>query len=96
MDYLQLAQAVLAAMVTGGGYSVMFAISKINKGEVFEKAKMIKTVIIGCAVGLVAYLAGYELTKENFEVYLAGNGFVIVVVDNLWSIGRNYYLSKKA
>ena len=95
MDYMALIQAALASMVMAGGYSLYFAISKINKGEAFEKVKFIKTVIIGCVVGLVAHFTGHELTQANYQGYLSMNGIVVVAVDNLWSIGKNYFENRK-
>lgn len=96
MDYMALIQVVLASMAAGGGYSLMFAISKINKGESFEIKKMARTVVIGGVIGVVAHFSGYPLTQENYQAYVGVNGFVVVIVDNLWAIGRNMFNKRMA
>lgn len=94
MDYMALIQAVLASVVAGGGFSVMAAISKIKKGEKFEPSKLMGTVILGGVIGIIAHFSGYTLDAENYQSYVAANGFVVVIFDKIYAVARNWYLNR--
>lgn len=93
MDML-LVNAVLVSIATGAGLGLTAYFSKAQKGESFEVKKLAKTVFIGASVGLILHFNGQAITSENWGAYCAANGGVIMLLDKVWSLCRNYIARK--
>ncbi len=52
-----------------------------NQGQAFEGRKMVRTLVVGVIIGIVAYFQGFEITEANFEMYSTTNALVIVGAD---------------
>ena len=94
MDYMQMAQVVLASILSGAGFGIMAFLSKAQKGEAFEFLKLAKTAFIGAVVGVVMHFTGHTITAENYQIYITANAGVIAMIDKVWSLCRNFYLSR--
>ena len=63
--------------------------TKWQKGEPFDVVKLIRTLIIGAVLGIIAKLSGAELTADNWTAYELGNAGIIALIDQLVKlIGR--------
>ena len=56
-------------------------VTKLQKGEPFVAAKLLRTVVIGAVLGGVAWYSGFAITPENWEAYLLANAGAIAVID---------------
>ena len=94
MDYMEMLQVILASILSGAGFGVMAFLSKAQKGEAFEFPKLAKTAFIGAVVGIVMHFTGQTITAENYQVYITANAGIIAMIDKVWALCRNFYLSK--
>ena len=63
--------------------------TKWQKGEPFDPLILLRTLIIGAALGIIAKLSGAELTADNWQAYEAANVGIIAALDQLVKlIGR--------
>ena len=80
---------ILTALGSATVLSLLTYFTKWQKGEVFDILKLLRTLLIGLALGIVAKLGGAELTAENWETYLAANAGIIAVIDQIIkAVGR--------
>lgn len=56
---------------------------KVQNGEEFDWYKIIRTGVIGLALGGYAAYSGYQITGENWEGYLAANAGFVAVLDQI-------------
>lgn len=87
---LAIAAALLYAM------STLFSKSlKRDDFEGFEPYKILRTIVLGIAVGGFFWYTGIEATRGNFKEVIASQGFLIVVVDQvskaIWRYGKEIY-----
>ena len=76
-----LSSAFFLALLTYG--------TKWQKGEPFDGFKLLRTLIIGAVLGVIAKLGGAELTADNWQAYEAANVGIIAALDQLVKlIGR--------
>ena len=91
MDMLQV---ILASILSGAGFGIMAFMAKSQKGEAFEFPKLAKTAFIGAVVGIVMHFTGQSITADNYQVYLTANAGIIAMIDKVWALCRNFYLSR--
>jgi len=58
-------------------------VTKLQKGEVFDVTKLLRTVVIGVVLGGLAWYSGFALTAENWETYLIANAGAVSIVDQV-------------
>ena len=75
--------AIIMALVV----SLSIYAAKLPKGEIFQPYKLVRTLIVGAVLGVVAYFSGFALTTENWETYLLANAGIIGFVDQLVKLG---------
>lgn len=67
------------------GVAVVIALStfvtKFQKGEAFQPRKLIRTLLVGVVIGIIAHLKGVTITADNYEAYLLANAGIIGVAD---------------
>lgn len=57
--------------------------SKFQKGEAFDPLKLLRTVLVGLVGGIGAAITGAEITAENWQAYMAANGFAVTIADQI-------------
>ena len=71
-------------------------VTKLQKGEPFDAAKLLRTVIIGAVLGGAAWYGGAVITPENWEAYLLANAGAIAVADQAVKFISNLIWKPKA
>lgn len=81
MDYVTVLYTILVAIC----YSLYFYGCKTTKseGDPFKGKKLVRTVIIGAIVGIIAVASGNPVTEGFFSETMAAYGFITVLVDKL-------------
>lgn len=67
----------------GALYSLLFYVTKKQKGEAFQPYKFIRAIVIGLALGGLAQWRTEALTFDNWDVYVGANASAILVVDKV-------------
>lgn len=86
---------ILASIGAGLIISLSNYISKSAKGESFDILKFIRTFALGAIVGGVAKSQGIEITAENYQTYVAANGGIVAVTDQVVKLGGRLYQNYK-
>jgi hypothetical protein len=78
--------ALLISMTTFAG--------KVQKGEAFDWVKLVRTLLIGVVLGVVAGFSGFQITAENWEMYATANAGAVAIVDQLFKAGLRVVMPK--
>lgn len=76
-------QAIIIALIAAAVIAMSTYVAKIKKGEEFQPRKLIRTLGIGLALGIIAHVKGFELTAENWEAYMTANAGIIAIADQV-------------
>ncbi|MCK5236150.1 MAG: hypothetical protein KAR06_04110 [Deltaproteobacteria bacterium] len=81
-------QEIIIAMVAAMSYAMTVYIGKKPKGEVFQPRKLIRALVIGGVLGIIAQIKGVELsTVEEYVGYSLANTGVIAMADHTIKAG---------
>lgn len=72
---------ILISIIMALLISLATFMGKVQKGEKFDFAKLLRTALIGLALGAVAAFSGAQITMENWEMYMAANAGAVAVAD---------------
>lgn len=72
---------ILIGIGTALSLAMFIYLGKWKKGESFQPYKLIRTLVVGTVIGLIAYKQGYTLTAENYIGYVGNNASAVFIAD---------------
>jgi hypothetical protein len=86
-------QEIIIAMVAAISYAGSNFFSKKPKGEVFQPRKLVRALVIGAVLGIVASIRSVELdTVEAYAAYSFANAGIIAVADQVIKGGYRFVM----
>lgn len=86
---------VLIGLAVAVSISLTTYAGKRQKGQAFDPYKLLRTVLIGLVGGIGAAITGAEITAENWEAYIAANGFAVTIADQIVKMVMRLFEGKK-
>lgn len=75
--------AIVVTIGTGILTGLLFYLNKAANGEPFRVEKLMRTAIVSTAIAVAAYLSGWKLTADNYQVFIMANSGVIMLAERV-------------